>query len=562
VTSDTACPEATLSPFWPAGFDFHLPWPDHSAFTSLERSAQRNPDRPAIFYYGATISYGELLRRVVALAGYLQHRCGVRRGDRVLVDMQNSPQFVVAFQAILRADAVVVPVNPMSVAGELDYFAADSGARVALLGEELIERFVELVPKRFEHAIVARYADNAPACPPDPLPQVMRRSRSALPAGCFTDFEHALDEGLVPGPHVNRAGDLAVLPYTSGTIGRPKACMHPHSSVTFTAAAQAKWYGLDETSVMTAFMPLFHVAGMQVSMSAGLLAGAALVIMSRWDKTLIPTLFERHGVTFWNAAPTMIADVLASPDFTKRTFASLKTLTGGGASMPAAVVKRLLERHKLRFCEGYGLTETISATHINPLSHPKPQCLGIPIFDTCSIIVDPDTLEQKGVGEIGEILVSGPQVMAGYWQNREADAKVFAEIRGRRYLLTGDLGYVDEDGYFFIVDRLKRMVNVSGYKVSPAECEALLYQHPAVQECCVVAAPDAYRGETVKAFITLRPECRGEVSGDDITAFARTVMASYKIPRIVEFVDELPRSGSSKIDWRRLQNAEWTRQDD
>ena len=562
VRNDMGSRETKLSPFWPAGFDFHLRWPDHSAFTNLERSAQRNPDRPAVFYYGATITYGELLARVVALAGYLQQRCGVRRGDRVLLDMQNSPQFVIAFQAILRADAVVVPVNPMNVAGELDYFATDSGARVALIGDELIERFVELVPERFDHVIVARYADDAPACPPDPLPQVMCRGRSTLPAGPFIDFARAVDEGPAPGPHVNRAGDLAVLPYTSGTIGRSKACMHPHSSVTFTAAAQAKWYGLDETSVMTAFMPMFHVAGMQVSMSAGLFAGAALVIMSRWDKSLIPTLFERHGVTFWNAAPTMIADVLASPDFTEHTFTTLKTLTGGGASMPAAVAKRLLEQHKLRFCEGYGLTETISATHINPLSNPKPQCLGIPIFDTYSIVVDPDTLTQKAVGEIGEIVVNGPQVMAGYWQNPEADAKVFVEGQSGRYLRTGDLGYVDEDGYFFIVDRLKRMVNVSGYKVSPAECEALLYQHPAVQECCVIAAPDAYRGETVKAFITLRPECRGQVSGDDIMAFARTVMASYKIPRIVEFVDELPRSGSSKIDWRRLQNAEWAQHDD
>jgi fatty-acyl-CoA synthase len=449
----------------------------------------------------------------------------------------------------------------MNVVGELDFLAADSGARVALIGDELADRFAELVPARFDHVIVARYADDAPVSPVDPLPDVMCRPRAALPAGPFVDFGSAVAEGRAPAPHLNGDDDLAVMPYTSGTVGRPKACMHHHSGVTFTAAAQAKWYGLDETSVVTAFMPLFHVAGMQASMSAGLFAGAALVIMSRWDKSLIPALFERHGVTYWNAAPTMIADVLASPGFTERTFAKLKTLTGGGASMPAAVAKRLLDRHGLRFCEGYGLSETISATHINPVANPKPQCLGIPIYDTYSMIVDPDTLAAKAGGETGEILVSGPQVMAGYWKNPEADAKVFVTIDGRRYLRTGDLGYVDGDGYFFIVDRLKRMINVSGYKVWPAECEALLYQHPAVQECCVVSAPDPYRGETVKALVRLKAECRGQVPAEDIIAFARTVMANYKVPRIVEFVDELPRSGSNKIDWRRLQDAEWAGQD-
>lgn len=548
-----------LSPHWPANFDFHLTWPRGSAFGNLERSARRDPNRPAMFYYGATITYGELLSDVAALAGYLQHGCGVRRGDRVIVDMQNSPQFVIAFHAILRADAVVVPVNPMNLVRELDFLAADSGARVAVIGDELVERFAELAPGRFDRVIVARYANAAPTSWSGLLPDVMRRDPVDLPPGPFVRFEDALNEGLAPSDHLNGHDDLAVMPYTSGTVGHPKACMHNHSSVTFTAAAQAQWYGLDETSVVTAFMPMFHVAGMQNSMSAGLFAGAALVIMTRWDKSLIPTLFERHGVTLWNAAPTMIADVMASAEFTDRTFASLKVLTGGGASMPAALARRLLERHGLRFCEGYGLTEAISATHLNPVSHPKPQCLGIPIQDTYSIVVDPDSLTPLPRGEVGEILVSGPQVMVGYWNNPEADAAAFADIGGRRYLRTGDLGYVDEEGYFFLVDRLKRMINVSGFKVWPAECETLLYQHPCVQECCVISVPDAYRGETVKALVRLKSECRDRVEPDDIIAFARTVMSSYKVPRIVEFVDELPRTGSSKIDWRRLQDAEWAR---
>ncbi|MDW6023377.1 long-chain-fatty-acid--CoA ligase [Mesorhizobium sp. BAC0120] len=547
------------SPFWPVGFAPHLPFPAGNAAENLIRSATRHPDRPSMHYYGRTYDYAELLDGVTALAGYLQQRCGVRRGDRVLLDMQNSPQFVIAFHAIMRADAVVVPANPMNLAAEIDYLASDSGARVALIGDELIDQFRELVPARFDHVIVARYADAAPDPSVDPLPEVMRRPRAALLPDRFVNFSQALAAGCNPGPVRAASDDIAVMPYSSGTTGRPKACMHLHSAVTFTAAAQAKWYGIDETSVMTSFMPMFHVAGMQASMSAALYAGAALVIMTRWNRDLIPDLFTRHRVTWWSAAPTMIVDVLASDRFSDETFAHLKVLTGGGASMPAAVAERLLDRYGLRFCEGYGLTETISATHINPVDAPKPQCLGLPIFDTTSLVVDPETMRELPLGEVGEILVAGPQVMAGYWQRPEASAEALVDLGGRTFLRTGDLGYVDDEGYYFIVDRLKRMINVSGYKVWPAECEMLLYRHPGVHECCVISAPDPYRGETVKALISLKPEYRGKVSDRDVADFARTVMSAYKVPRIVEFVDSLPRSASNKIDWRRLQEVEWSK---
>lgn len=547
------------SPYWPDGLEFHLPVPEGNAFAALARSAARDPDHPALLYYGAVTSYGELLAQAEALAGYLQHRCGVRPGDRVLLDMQNAPQHVIAFQAILRADAVVVPVNPMNVTAELGHYIADSGAKVALIGDELIDRFLPLVPAALSQVIVARYADASPAVCEDPLPEVMLRPAAPLPDGSFVHFADAIAEAHVPAPMMAGSDDLAVMPYTSGTTGRPKACRHRHHAVTFTAAAQAVWYTIGPESVMTSFMPLFHVAGMQASMSAGLFAGATLVLMTRWNRDLIPTLFRRHRVTWWSAAPTMIVDVLASAKFSDDCFAHLKVLTGGGSSMPVAVAAQLEERYGLRFCEGYGLSETISATHINPVAHPKQQCLGIPIFDTLSMIVDPETLAELATGEVGEILVSGPQIMLGYWRHPEADAEAFVDIGGRRWLRTGDMGWRDTDGYYFISDRLKRMVNVSGFKVWPAECEALLYRHPAVQECCVISAPDAYRGETVKAFITLRPEARGRVTAEDIMAFARTVMAAYKVPRLIEFTDRLPHTGSRKIDWRRLQEAEWAK---
>src|SRR5690606_404159 len=239
------------------------------------------------------------------------------------------------------------------------------------------------------------------------LPEVMTAPPVPPVPGCM-DLKDALAEGRAAPPVTAGRGDLAIMPYSSGTTGRAKACMHSHGGSVFVAAAQVRWYELDRNSVMSSFMPLFHVAGMMASMAAAIYAGASLVLMTRWDADAVPTLFRRHRVTWWSAAPTMVIDVLGSKSFTEDCFTSLKVVTGGGASMPAAVAKRLEERWSLRFCEGYGLTETISATHINSITQPKPQCLGIPIYNTHSFIADPETLTPLPRGELGELLISGP----------------------------------------------------------------------------------------------------------------------------------------------------------
>ena len=537
------------SPFWPEAVARVLPPLPPSMPEALRRAAARRPQHTAMVFYGQQISFADVLARVERLAAYLQHVCGVARGDRVLLDMQNSPHFAIAYHAILRADAVVVPVNPMNLADELAYIAQDSGARVAFVGGELLDRFAAV---RLKHVIVAAYGDEVPRDTPFRLPESVTPHLPPLPEGCVA-WAEALGCTLPPRADTVGADDLCVMPYTSGTTGRPKACAHTHATTLFTAIAQAEWYSYDDTSVVTGFMPMFHVAGMQVSLNGCLLTGCTVVIMARWDRELIAPLFEAYKVTLWSAAPTMVVDVLAAPNFSEAAFAHLRVLTGGGSTMPEAVAEQLLQRFGLRFVEGYGLSETIAATHLNPCDRPKPQCMGIPIHDTDSRIIDPDTLVELPQGEIGEIIIAGPQVMRGYWGRPDADAEAFILRDGKRFLRTGDLGRVDEDGYFFTVDRLKRMINVSGYKVWPAECEALLYKHPAIQECCVIAAPDAYRGETVKAFVVLRPGAA--LTGEELMAWARGVMAAYKVPRAVEFIDALPRSGSNKIDWRKLQDA-------
>jgi fatty-acyl-CoA synthase len=546
-----------LSPFWLAGEPRHLALPDGVLHDALARAAEARPDHPATAFYGAILSYAELRAQVDAMAGYLQNVCGVQRGDRVLVALQNSPQYVIAYYAIMRANAVVVPVNPMNKTAEVDYLASDSSARAAIVGSELIDVFAPLQGAALDHIIVGHYRDYVPESTPYTLPACVTQQPSPLSdVPGWHLWAAALAKAERPSEMTATPDDLCILPYTSGTTGKPKACIHIHRSVLFTAVLQARWYNLGRDDVLTGFQPLFHVAGMQGSMNAAISIGATLLLMARWDKDLIPELFEAHGVTFWNAAPTMIVDVLSSPEFRENSFAKLKVMTGGGAAMPVAVAERLKSRFDLEFVEGYGMTETMSPTHINPMAAPKRQCLGIPVHDTDARIIDPETLAELNNDETGEIVVHGPQVLQNYWNRPDANAASFVMLDGQRFLRTGDLGYRDRDGYFFAVDRLKRMINVSGFKVWPAEVEATMYGHPAIKECCIISTPDAYRGEGVKALVVLHASEKA-TTPDDIIAWARANMAAYKAPRAVVFVDSLPRSESNKISWRLLQEAEW-----
>lgn len=544
------------SPLWRAGEPASIDTQHGNLVEGLIQTATAFPERPAIHYYGQTMTYRELLDAVEGLAGWLAH-AGLRKGGRVMIDMQNAPQFVIAFYAVLRANGVVVPLNPMSTTTDIAYYAQDSGARFAIVGEELLHGFLPHIGDSFDHLVRVRYADLVED-PKFRLPAVMKEQ---VPASAHAiDLRDVLAAGYPPPSLDLAADDLAILPYSSGTTGRPKACMHTHRNAQFVARAQARWYQLDRESAMTSFMPLFHVAGMMASMAAGLHAGASLIIMTRWDAEVIPELFRFYQPTWWSAAPTMVVDVLAAKGFDTDVFASLKTMTGGGASMPAALVERLKTQWGLQFCEGYGLTETISATHLNAVTDTRPQCLGIPIYNTHSRIVDPESLVPLPTGQQGEILISGPQVMKGYWQRPTETAEVLIRQDGRVWLRTGDLGYVDDEGCYYILDRLKRMVSVGGYKVWPAEVEMELYRHPAVEECAVIAVPDARRGEVVHAIVVLKSDSRDHVTEAGIRDFAAGRLARYKVPASVEFRESLPRSGARKIDWRSLQDAAWGRE--
>ena len=382
-----------------------------------------------------------------------------------------------------------------------------------------------------------------------------RHTLPAVQGAAVHNWLDALASQDAPPELAVKPADLAILPYTSGTTGLPKGCMHTQGSIMHNAVSSNLWGNGSAEGVTLAVVPMFHITGMVSVMHASIYSGATLVLMPRWDRDLAGRLISRYQVTHWTNIPTMVIDLLGSPNFDKYDLSSLVNIGGGGAAMPQAVAQRLFDQFGLRYVEGYGLTETAAPSHTNPPDAPKQQCLGIPIIGVDSRVVDPETLAEMPQGEQGEIIMHGPQIFSGYWKREDATKAAFMEIDGKNFFRSGDLGHIDEDGYFFLTDRLKRMINASGFKVWPAEVEALMFRHPAIQEACIISTQDAYRGESVKAVVVLRAT-HMQTTEQEIIDWCRDNMAVYKMPRSVQFVEALPKSGSGKVMWRSLQEAE------
>ena len=548
---------------WPGGAPKRLTYPKTSLLYNIEVSARRFPDKTCLNFYGHLTSYAEAVAQIDALAGWLQRVAGVRKGDRVVLNLQNSPQFVIAFYAVLRTDAVVVPINPMSKIDELRHYVTDADARVAIVAQDTFHQLSPLLGGApLERVLVVTYSDYLPADETTaavfaPPPVISAPARPLDHPACTT-WRDALLAAQAPNPHTAGPDDMACLTYTSGSTGEPKGCIHTHATMMAAALMFAWWENCGPDMVSLAAMPFFHVSGMSGTMNASLYRGWTIVIMSRWNPTAAARLIERFGCSRWCAITTMVADLLECPESGTRDLSSMRFVSGGGAAMPEAIAQRLTDTLGLEYIEGYGMTEFMGPTHMNPPGRVKHQCMGIPIFDTEARVIDLDTGGVLGPGDQGEIVIRGPQMTVGYWKHPQATAEALITLDGRHFLRTGDIGYMDEDGYFFINDRLKRMINAAGYKVWPVEVENLFYQHPAIQECCVIATPDERRGESVK-LVALIKAGHQAVDGEALIAWARKRMANYKIPRVVEFVDALPRSGTGKIQWRVLQDREFGR---
>ncbi|MFN0040921.1 MAG: AMP-binding protein, partial [Burkholderiales bacterium] len=419
--------------FWPQNVPQNIALPQASVYENLETSAARFPEKTAVWFYGTPLTYRQLKRDVDALAGFLQHKAQVKRGDRVLLFMQNSPQFMIAFYAILRADAMVVPVNPMNLTAEMRHYATDSDAGVAIVGQELFDSVQPLLGNALHSVVVAAYSDNLKEHTDFKLPDAVVAPRRFFHEPGVTLWCDALAHDMTPSPHLAGPDDLCVMPYTSGTTGNPKGCIHTHRTVMSTIMAGALWTNMNSESVVLGTLPLFHVSGMQCSMNQPIYAGATIVLATRWDRDLAGQLIERYRVDSWTNIATMAIDFLSNPGLGRYDISTLQNIGGGGAAMPEAVAQRLHDLTGLTYVEGYGLSETIAPTHINPPQRTKKQCLGIPICDTDARVVHPDTLVPLGPRETGEIVSSGPQIFLGYWKNPAATEAAFIEIDGRRY---------------------------------------------------------------------------------------------------------------------------------
>jgi long-chain acyl-CoA synthetase len=545
---------------WLARYPRGLPHeiePEHETMLdAFAATVRRLPARPAILYFDRAISFRELDELADALAAALQAR-GFAPGDRLAVYLQNVPQFTVAMLATWKAGGIMVSVNPMLKHKEVTALLADSGATVLVTLESLWDEVARDVVGGVDVATVITtseldFLDEPPRLLAD---SARRRDPDVLDLLELADAHR----GERPSRAALGASDTAFLTYTSGTTGPPKGAMNSHANVVFNAQAYRDWVGLSDADVGLGVAPLFHITGLVGHVALGLLAGMPMVLSYRFDAATTLELMERHGVSFTVASITVFIALMNAPGAEERDLSKLTKVVSGGAPIAPSVVEAFEGKLGAYIHNIYGLTETTSPSHCVPIGTRAPVdedsgalSVGVPIFNTLVRIVGEDG-EDLEPGEVGEIVTSGPQVVSGYWNKPEETEHAIPDGA----LHTGDVGVMDADGWFYIVDRKKDMINVSGYKVWPREVEDVLYGHEAVREVAVVGVPDEYRGENVKAFVSLKPGA--SVEADALVAFCKERMAAYKYPRRVEFVDELPKTASGKILRRELRDQEVAR---
>jgi long-chain acyl-CoA synthetase len=523
------------------------------ALSMFRASVSRNPDGDIIRYFGGRITARELDELsdafAIALAGL-----GVRAGDRVALYLQNVPQFVIGMLATWKAGGVAVPVNPMNRARELDAVLRDSGARVLVCLEGLY--------RDVARAVVENGGLDTAVVTTSELDYRARDDQRVFAGIERLDCEGAHDmaalierhRGQVPADVTFGSDDTAFLTYTSGTTGPPKGAMNTHRNVVFNSQAYRQWCGLGPDDVVLGVAPLFHITGLIAHVTLSLLLGAPLVLAYRFEPSVMMETIRDERPTFTIGSITVFIALMNAPNADRDALASLTKTWSGGAPIPPSSVKAFQAQFGQYIHNAYGLTETTSPSHLVPSGAVAPVddasgalSVGVPIFDTVVRIVGDDG-QDLPAGEVGEIVTSGPMVVPGYWNKPEETAHA---LPGGA-LHTGDVGYMDANGWFYIVDRKKDQINAGGYKVWPREVEDVLYQHEAVREAAVVGVPDAYRGETVKAYVSLRPG--QSATAEELIAFCRQQMAAYKYPRQVEFLDELPKTVSGKLLRRELRD--------
>jgi long-chain acyl-CoA synthetase len=555
-------PDRPWFSFYEQGVLPYLEIPAHPLTWMLDQTASRYPDHSAILYYGKTYTYAQLATLADRFAAGLQH-LGVRKGDRVAIALPNIPQYPVAFYGTLKAGAVVVQTNPLYTQREMQHQLADAQARYMVMLEDFYPVIRAIRAElALEHMILTSPAEYLPFALHLLYPYSQRHARRAEPPLTKQEWQHDVTlhawREVMSAPasarvNVPMAGDdLAALQYTGGTTGLAKGAMLSHRNLLANAMQVRNWMAKlpDAHERILCAIPFFHAYGLTTCLNLSVLTASAMVLLPRFQPKEVVKVIRKERPTLFPGVPTMYLALVREVGEDRQALSSINYCISGAAPLPAQVQSDFEAVSQGKVVEGYGLSEASPVTHCNPLDD---QCrtgtTGLLLANIDAAILDQKTGELLPVGEIGELAVKGPNIMQGYWKQPEATQAIFAQ----GWMLTGDLAKMDADGYFTIVDRAKDMIDASGLKVFPTEVEDVLFTHPAVQEAAVVGVPDAYRGETVAAFLVLKPGyAPSEKMQEAIRAYCKQSLAPYKVPTIVEFRESLPKSLIGKVLRREL----------
>jgi long-chain acyl-CoA synthetase len=555
------------------GVPTHLAIPEHALGWLLEQAAYRYPNRTALIYYGTKITYSQLSQSANRFAHALL-RLGVQKGDRIAIALPNIPQFPIAFYGALRAGAVVVPTNPLYTERELQHQLADSGAKILIMLDSFYPRARTIrTQTALEHIVVTNPADFLPLPLKIAYPLTQRKNNDPQPA--LTRAEIARDPMLhtmrtmldtqTKGgvelfhlPPEAKSDELAVLQYTGGTTGLSKGAMLTHRNLLANTIQTRCWpiRVQDGTATTLCVAPFFHAYGLTVGMNLSIFAAATMVLLPRFKTKDVLATIKRYHPSMFPGIPTMYTAIIREADKGKNTeyLQSIKYCISGSAPLPAQVQEDFERITGGKLVEGYGLSEAAPVTHCNPFTDEcRNGSIGLPLTDVEAAILHPETGQPVPAGEEGELAVKGPNVMQGYWKRSEETAAIFRN----GWLRTGDIGKMDEDGFFYVVERIKDMIIASGFNIYPREVEEVLYRHPAVAEAAVVGVPDEYRGETVAAFIVLKEGvAASEETKQDILQFSKRELTAYKVPKRIEFRDSLPKTLVGKVLRRELRKVD------
>ena len=547
--------------FYPEGVPATVEIPERSLPDVFDEVAGKYSGRAAMIFYGNKISFGKLREEVDRFATAL-HELGIRKGDKIALYLLNSPQYVIAYFGALKVGAILTPISPVYTSIEVKHQVEDSEAE-SIVCQDFLYDNVERSGVGFKNVILTSVAEYLPLSKKLAGKSVLGRygqmevpSPQFIESRGFHQFQKLIKKypPTPPKVEINAREDIAVLPYTGGTTGLPKGAVLTHYNLLACGLqVQAFWPIIEEgKEVIPALLPFYHIYGQVVVMINGLVLGSTLLLFTTPDLDEVLSSMERYGATAFYSVPTAY-QFLKDYDKTGRfNWKGLKAITSGADTLHESTVKDWERRTGAKIIEGYGLTECSAVSHVNPLGRPKVGSFGVPLPNVGAAIVDYETGEYVPPGEVGELLIEGPNIMKGYWKRPEDTRESLVERDGKTWFRTGDLVRMDEEGYFFFYDRKKDMIKYKGYSVFAREIEEVLHQHPQVKAAGVLGVPDPTMGQLIKAIVVLQAEARGKVSEEEIVKYCEENLAHYKVPKIVEFRGELPKTDVGKVSHREL----------